>query len=114
MIPTTLTSARSALQRGETSSVALTEAMLDRIVDLDNDLKSYLTITDELALEQAAAADHRRAHGEDGPLLGIPIAVKDIISVQGAPTTAGSKILDGFIPPYDAFVVQKLKEAGIE
>ncbi|MCA9873544.1 MAG: Asp-tRNA(Asn)/Glu-tRNA(Gln) amidotransferase GatCAB subunit A, partial [Anaerolineales bacterium] len=112
MIPTTLTSARSALQRGETSSVALTEAMLDRIVDLDNDLKSYLTITDELALEQAAAADQRRASGEDGPLLGIPIAIKDIISVQGAPTTAGSKILEGFIPPYDAFVVQKLKDAG--
>jgi len=112
MIPTTLTSARSALQRGETSSVALTEAMLDRIVDLDNDLKSYLTITDELALEQAAAADQRRASGEDGPLLGIPIAIKDIISVQGVPNTAGSKILEGFIPPYDAFVVQKLKDAG--
>jgi aspartyl-tRNA(Asn)/glutamyl-tRNA(Gln) amidotransferase subunit A len=112
MIPTTLTAARSALRRGETSSVALTEAMLDRIVALDNDLKSYLTITDELALEQAAAADQRRANGEDGPLLGIPIAIKDIICVQGAPTTAGSKILEGFIPPYDAFVVQKLKAAG--
>ncbi|MGB4869839.1 MAG: amidase, partial [Candidatus Promineifilaceae bacterium] len=107
-----LTEARDALRRGETSSTALTQAMLDRIVALDNDLQSYLTITDELALEQAAAADQRRANGEDGPLLGIPVAIKDIISVQGVPNTAGSKILEGFIPPYDAFVVQKLKEAG--
>ncbi len=108
----TLTETRNALQHGETSSVELTQAMLDRIVAVDNDVQSYLTLTDEMALEQAAAADERRAKGEDGPLLGIPVAVKDIISVQGAPTTAGSKILDGFIPPYDAFVVQKLKEAG--
>lgn len=108
----TLTDLQKALRQGETSSVAATQAMLDRIVALDNDLKSYLTITDELALEQAAAADQRRAHGEDGPLLGVPIAVKDIICVAGAPTTAGSKILEGFIPPYDAFVVQKLQEAG--
>lgn len=108
----TLTELRNALRRGEITSVAATQAMLDRIVALDNELKSYLTITDELALEQAAAADRRRAQGEDGALLGVPIAVKDIICVAGAPTTAGSKILDGFIPPYDAFVVQKLKEAG--
>ncbi|MBK8985442.1 MAG: Asp-tRNA(Asn)/Glu-tRNA(Gln) amidotransferase subunit GatA [Chloroflexi bacterium] len=112
MIPTTLTEAQDALQRGAISSVALTQAMLDRIVALDNDVQSYLTITDEMALEQALAADARRAQGENGPLLGIPVAVKDIISVRGAPTTAGSKILDGFIPPYDAFVVQQLKEAG--
>lgn len=107
-----LTRLQYALRRGETNSVSATQAMLDRIVALDNDLKSYLTITDELALEQAAEADRRRANGEDGPLLGVPIAVKDIICVAGAPTTAGSKILEGFIPPYDAFVVQKLKEAG--
>ncbi len=108
----TLTELRTALRRGETSSVAATQAILDRIVEQDNEIKSYLTITDEMALEQAAAADRRRANGEDGPLLGVPIAVKDIIATKGAPTTAGSKILEGFIPPYDAFVVQKLKEAG--
>lgn len=108
----TLTGLRKALCQGEISSVAATQAMLDRIVAQDNDIKSYLTITDELALEQAETADQRRANGEDGPLLGVPIAVKDIICVAGAPTTAGSKILEGFIPPYDAFVVQKLKEAG--
>lgn len=100
------------LRRGEISSVAATEAMLDRIVDVDNDLQSYLTLTDELALEQAQAADARLANGERTPLLGVPVAVKDIICTEGVPTTAGSKILEGFVPPYDAFVVQKLKAAG--
>ncbi|MCA9923871.1 MAG: Asp-tRNA(Asn)/Glu-tRNA(Gln) amidotransferase subunit GatA [Anaerolineales bacterium] len=108
----TLTELRTALRKGETTSVAATEAMLDRIVEADNDIKSYLTITDEWALEQAKAADERRAQGEESPLLGVPVAVKDIISTEGIPTTAGSKILEGFVPPYDAFVVQKLKEAG--
>ncbi len=100
------------LRRGEISSVAATEAMLDRIVDVDNDLQSYLTLTDELALEQAQAADARLANGDSTPLLGVPVAVKDIICTEGVPTTAGSKILEGFVPPYDAFVVQKLKAAG--
>lgn len=109
---TTLTEARDALRKGETSSVELTQAMIDRIVALDNDVNSYLTVTDELALEQAAAADERRVNGEDSPLLGIPVAVKDIISVKGVPNTAGSKILEGFIPPYNAFVVDQLEEAG--
>jgi aspartyl-tRNA(Asn)/glutamyl-tRNA(Gln) amidotransferase subunit A len=86
--------------------------MLDRITTVDNELKSYLTISDELALEQATAADKRRENGEDTPLLGVPIAVKDIICTRGVETTAGSKILAGFIPPYDAFVVQQLKDAG--
>lgn len=109
---TTLTEARDALRKGKTTSVELTQAMIDRIVAHDNDVNSYLTVTDELALEKAAVADERRANGEDSPLLGIPIAVKDIISVQGVPNTAGSKILEGFVPPYNAFVVDKLEEAG--
>lgn len=108
----TLTQLRDALRRGETTSTAVTQTLLDRIVALDNQVNSYLTISDEMALEQAAAADHRRAQGEDTPLLGIPVAVKDMICTEGIPTTAGSKILEGFIPPYDAFVVQRLKEAG--
>ncbi len=65
-----------------------------------------------MALEQAAAADARLAAGETSPLLGIPVAVKDIIATSGVPTTAGSKILEGFIPPYNAFVVDKLEAAG--
>lgn len=108
----TLTNLRDALRKGETTSVAATQALLDRIVALDNDVKSYLTVTDELALKQAADADARRAKGEDTPLLGVPIGVKDIISTKGVPTTAGSKILEGFVPPYDAFVVEQLKQAG--
>ena len=108
----TLTELRDALRRGETTSVAATTAMIDRIVTYDNALRSYLTVADESALEQAAAADRRRAAGEDGPLLGIPLAIKDIICTAGIPTTAGSKILEGFIPPYDAFVVERLLAAG--
>jgi len=107
-----LTELRRALQQGETTSVAATEATLARIAAVDNDLRSYLTVSDEMALEQAAVADSRRANGEDGLLLGIPVAIKDIICTRGVATTAGSQILADFIPPYDAFVVEKLKEAG--
>jgi aspartyl-tRNA(Asn)/glutamyl-tRNA(Gln) amidotransferase subunit A len=109
---TTLVDLRRALKNGETTSVKATQHMLDQIVRLDNQVKSYIAISDELALEQADRADERRAKGEDSPLLGIPVAVKDIIATKGIETTAGSKILQGFIPPYDAFVVEKLKEAG--
>ena len=108
----TLTELRDALRSGATTSVAATEAMLDRIVAHDNDILSYLTVTDEMALEAAAAADQRRAAGEEGPLLGIPLAVKDILCLAGAPTTAGSKILEGFIPPYNAHAVDRLIAAG--
>jgi aspartyl-tRNA(Asn)/glutamyl-tRNA(Gln) amidotransferase subunit A len=108
----TLTELRQALRTGQTTSVAATQAALDRIVAVDNELNSYLTITEEMALAQAAAADARLAQGEETPLLGVPVAVKDIICTEGVETTAGSKILEGYIPPYDAFVVQRLKEAG--
>ncbi|MGB3716696.1 MAG: Asp-tRNA(Asn)/Glu-tRNA(Gln) amidotransferase subunit GatA [Candidatus Promineifilaceae bacterium] len=107
-----LTELRDALRRGETTSVATTQAMLDQIVSLDNQVRSYITISDEMALKQAEAADGRRDQGDDTPLLGIPVAVKDIICTKGVETTAGSKILRGFIPPYDAYVVTQLKEAG--
>ncbi len=108
----TLTELRDVLRRGEATSVEATQVMLDRIVAYDNTICSYLTVTDEMALEQAAAADRRRAAGEDTPLLGIPLAIKDILCMTGAPTTAGSKILDGFISPYNAHTVDRLIEAG--
>ena len=108
----TLIELRQALRNGETTSVAATQAILDRIVALDNEIKSYLLVADELALAQAAEADRRLAQGDDSPLLGVPIAVKDIICTQGLETTAASKILQGFIPPYDAFVVERLRQAG--
>ena len=109
---TTLTDLRDALRAGTVSSVQATQATLDHIAAVDGDIKSYITVSGEMALQQAAAADQRRAEGDDSPLLGVPIAVKDIIATDGVQTTAGSKILEGFVPPYDAFVVQKLKEAG--
>lgn len=114
MDPTTLTltELREALRRGEVTSVEATQATLDRIVDFDNTIRSYLTVTDEMALEMAAAADRRRAGGDDTPLLGIPVAVKDLLCLTGAPTTAGSKILENFIPPYNAYAVDRLVEAG--
>lgn len=112
LIDQPLTSLRAALRDGRTTSLAVTQAILDHIVNHDNEIKSYLTLTDELALEQAHQADQRRAQGDDSPLLGIPIAIKDIICTEGIETTAGSKILQRFVPPYDAFVVRKLKEAG--
>ncbi len=108
----TLTQLREALRAGATTSVAATEATIERIVRLDNNIGSYLTLADELALEQAEAADRRRATGDDGPLLGIPIAIKDLICVAGVETRAASKILEGFVPPYDAFVVERLRAAG--
>ncbi len=109
---TTLTDLRDALRAGTVSSVQATQATLDHIAAVDGDIKSYITVSGDIALQQAGAADQRRADGDDTPLLGVPIAVKDIIATDGIQTTAGSKILEGFVPPYDAFVVQKLKEAG--
>jgi len=108
----TIHEAHTLLATGETSAIELTEALLARIQATDGAVKAYLNVTEETARQQARAADERRAAGEDGPLLGIPLAIKDVLCTRGTPTTAGSRILENFIPPYDATVVTRLQEAG--
>jgi aspartyl-tRNA(Asn)/glutamyl-tRNA(Gln) amidotransferase subunit A len=106
--------ARDLLRGGEVSSVELTQGVLDRIVACDNGVKAYLTIAPEAALEQAAEADRVRARreGKELPLLGIPLAIKDVICVQGLPATCGSRILQDYVPPFSATAVEKLRQAG--
>jgi len=108
----TIQQAQHLLRAGEISSLDLTEAAIERIIARDNEVKAYLTLLLDSARQAARAADERRATGEDGPLLGIPLAIKDVICMQGAPTTCGSRILKDFYPPYDATAIQRLKEAG--
>jgi len=101
-----------ALTRGDTSSVDLTEAYLARIDRHDSQVQAYLTVTADRARADARAADERRARGENAALLGVPIALKDIFCTNGIETTCASRILKGFVPPYDATVVRRLADAG--
>ncbi|MEV0841332.1 Asp-tRNA(Asn)/Glu-tRNA(Gln) amidotransferase subunit GatA [Actinocatenispora sera] len=104
----------AAIAAGETSAVEVTRAHLDRIDAVDPAVHAFLHVAGESAVAQAAEVDRRIAAGEKlGPLAGVPIAVKDIIVTQDMPTTAGSKILENWLPPYDATLVRKLREAGL-
>jgi len=114
----TLHQARDLLQAGEVSAEELTRAVLERILAVDNQVKAYLTLLPEDALRQARASDRRWAAWRKGtaplphPLDGMPLAIKDILCLKGVPTTCGSRILEEFVPPYDATVVERLRDAG--
>ncbi|NCF82377.1 MAG: Asp-tRNA(Asn)/Glu-tRNA(Gln) amidotransferase subunit GatA [Proteobacteria bacterium] len=101
------------LRTGEFSSVELVETCLARIEALDGRLNSLITVTGERALVQARAADKRLATGDAGPLTGIPLMHKDILCTRGVRTSCGSRMLDNFIAPYDATVVERLDAAGM-
>ncbi|MFI2294380.1 Asp-tRNA(Asn)/Glu-tRNA(Gln) amidotransferase subunit GatA [Isoptericola sp. NPDC019571] len=102
------------LTRRDASSVEATRAHLDRIAAVDGDVHAFLHVSEDDALATAADVDARRAAGEElHPLAGVPIAVKDVVVTKGLPSTAGSKILEGWIPPYDATLVEKLRAAGL-
>ena len=103
----------AALRRGATSSEELARHFLARIERLDPALNSFVTVSPERALEEARAADAARRRGEAGPLTGIPMAHKDIFCTEGVKTSCGSKMLDSFISPYDATVVERLRAAGM-
>jgi len=114
MIRSSASEMASALAKGEITSVALTQLHLDRIASVDRDVHAFLHIDTEGALAQASAVDAKRAKGEKlTPLAGIPLALKDVLAQKGVPTTCGSKILEGWRPPYDSTVVANLKKNDI-
>ena len=114
MIDKTAAQMAEALAKGETTSVELTQAHLNRVAEVDGQVKAFLHVDSEGALAQAKDVDARRAKGEKlSAIAGIPLALKDVLAQKGVPTTAGSKILQGWRPPYDSTVVTKLKDAGV-
>lgn len=108
----TIRQLREMLRKKEISSVELTNYYLGRIKKYDGELLAYLRPTESYALEMAGQADERISRGEDTPLLGIPLGMKDILCTKGIETTCASNILKGFVPPYDATVIKKLRDAG--
>jgi len=108
----TIHEAHRLLKAKELSSVELTRSVLERIQQVEPKVRALVTITDELALKQAQKADEFIAAGDLNPLTGIPVLIKDNMCTKGIRTTCSSKMLENFVPPYDATVVEKLKESG--
>ena len=100
------------LDAGEVSSVEVTQAHLDRIAEVDGAVHAYLHVN-ETAIDTAAAIDKKRAEGTASGLAGVPVAIKDVLCTIDMPSTSGSKILEGWIPPYDATVVARMRAAGL-
>ena len=108
----TIGQARTELDNGNLSSRELAKSCLNRIKDVDTKINSFILVTEDEALQQADAADKQIATGTTDPLCGIPFSMKDLLCTKGVTTTCGSKILENFVPPYDATVVEKLKNQG--
>ena len=109
----TLADIALGLEKKEFSSVEITTNFLERIKQLDPDINSFITVTDEQALIKAKLADKQRANNTASPLAGVPIAHKDIFCTEGVKTTCGSKMLDNFLSPYNATVIEKCEAAGL-
>ena len=108
----TIHEAHDLLKQKKISSAELTRSVLGRIHDADSRVGAYITLAGETAMAQAEAADHAIGEGRIGPLTGIPLAIKDLICTRGLRTTCASKILENFVPPYDAGVIEKLAAEG--
>ena len=114
LIRSTAADLAALLGAGSVSAREVTQAHLERSAAVDGEVHSYLHVDTGGALAQADAVDRRRAAGESlHPLAGVPIAVKDVMTTRGLPTTCGSRILQGWVPPYDATLVGRLREAGM-
>lgn len=108
----TIHEAHKLLQSKQITSVELTQSYLERVALVDPRVKAFMTVTSDMALEQAKQADERIAKGDGNPLCGIPILIKDVICTKGVRTTCASKMLENFVPIYDATVIEKLKACG--